>query len=50
MTFWMNLWKALLVVSLTFFGFMSILVTFGGAIDIQRMLRRVEESHKKAGE
>ena len=50
MTFWMVLWKILLVVSLTFFGFMAVLVTIGGGWDVKRMLARVEESHTREGE
>jgi len=46
MSFWMNLWKVVFVVSLLVFAGMAVWVTIGGFRDIKRMFARIEESHK----
>ena len=46
MAFWSQLWQVTLVVSLVVFAGMAVLVTIGGARDIQRLLKRLRESEQ----
>ncbi len=40
---WATVWKVVLVVGLAVFAGMSVWVTIGGALDIKRLLRRMDE-------
>ena len=45
--FWIVLWKIVLIGGLILFGTMAVWVTIGGAFDIQRLFRRLRESHEQ---
>ncbi|HUT88802.1 MAG TPA: hypothetical protein VMY37_04860 [Thermoguttaceae bacterium] len=47
MGFWVLLWKTTLVVGLAVFAGMAVWVTIGGARDIKRLLKRLDEQHKR---
>ncbi len=47
MGFWILLWKATLVVGLAVFAGMAVWVTIGGARDIKRLFKRLDEQHKQ---
>lgn len=46
MDFWILLWKAIFIVSLTVFAGMAVWVTIGGARDIKRLFRTLDEQHR----
>ena len=47
MTFWIYLWKIVLIGSLLLFGGMAIWVTIGGYFDIKRLFATVTKSHEE---
>ena len=40
---WQLIWQMCLIASIGIFALMSIVVTIGGALDIRRMLKRLEK-------
>ena len=46
MTFWIYLWKTVLIGALALFGGMAVWVTIGGFKDIKTMLARIQEHHQ----
>jgi hypothetical protein len=42
MAFWVGLWKVCLIGSVGLFAGMAVWVTIGGAIEVRRMLKRLE--------
>jgi hypothetical protein len=47
MTFWIVLWKIVLIGGVLLFGGMAVWVSIGGAFDIRRLFARIAESHKE---
>jgi len=47
MGFWVLLWKTTLVVGMAVFAGMAVWVTIGGARDIKRLFKRLDEQHKR---
>jgi hypothetical protein len=47
MTFWVILWKVLLIGGVTLFGLMAIVVAIGGWFDIKRLFARIAASHQQ---
>ena len=47
MTFWIYLWKTVLIGAMALFGGMAVWVTIGGYFDIKRLFASVAESHQK---
>ena len=43
MSFWIVLWKIVLLGTLAAFSIMAVLVTIGGAFDIVKLLKRLRE-------
>ncbi len=43
MTGWMFVWTMLLILVLLVYGFVVVVVTFGGAKDIREMLQRIKD-------
>ena len=43
MTFWIVLWKVVLIVALLAFAAMSVVVTIGGASDLRKLVKRLSE-------
>lgn len=41
---WILIWKVCLLASLALFACMAVIVTIGGAADIRKLLRSLEES------
>ncbi len=50
MTFWIYLWKIVLIGGLVLFGIMAVWVTIGGYFDIKRLFATLAESHEKEKE
>ena len=46
-SFWIVLWKIVLIGSLLLFGSMAVWVTIGGFFDIKRLFARIAESHQQ---
>jgi hypothetical protein len=46
-TFWILLWKVVLVAALAVFACMTVCVTLGGAVDIRRLFERLRQDHQK---
>ena len=49
MTFWVVLWKLVLIGGLGLFAAMAVWVTIGGFFDVKKLLKTLKESHKKEG-
>ena len=47
LTFWIYLWKIVLIGSLALFGGLAVWVTIGGYYDIKRLFATITESHEK---
>ena len=43
MSFWINLWKIVLILGLVLFGALAVWVTIGGAKDIKQLFIRLRE-------
>ena len=50
MTFWIVLWKIVLIGGLILFGSMAVWVSIGGFFDIKRLFARIAESHRQEEE
>ena len=50
MTFWIVLWKAVLIGSVLLFGGMAVWVTIGGYFDIRRLFERMAQGEEEKGE
>ncbi len=46
MNLWITLWQNCLLFSLVAFTIMAIIVTFGGAMDIKKMLKKLNEEER----
>jgi hypothetical protein len=44
---WILLWKVTLIASVGLFAALTLVVTFGGARDIVRLVRNLREQHRK---
>ena len=49
MSFWIFLWKAVLILGLLVFTSMAVWVAVGGYRDIKKLFRKVEEEHESSG-
>ena len=49
MTFWILLWKAVFLVTVTGFSLMATWVTFQGARDIRSLLETLGNRHEESG-
>jgi Sec-independent protein translocase protein TatA len=47
LSFWITLWKIVLIGGLILFGSMAVWVTIGGAFDIRRLFQRIIQSHEQ---
>ena len=47
LSFWIVLWKIVLIGALLLFGSMAVWVTIGGIFDIKRLFQRIAESHEQ---
>jgi len=47
MGFWILLWKAIFIAGLVVFAGMAVWATIGGARDIKRLFRTLDEQHRK---
>jgi len=47
MTFWIYLWKIMLVAAMCLFAGMAVWVTIGGFFDIKRLFASLRESHEQ---
>lgn len=45
--FWSQLWKLVLIVGIGLFAALAVVVTVGGARDIQRLFRTLREQHAR---
>ncbi len=50
MSFWMTLWKWLMIVSIGSFSVMALWVTVQGARDIKALLQSLRAGHEQSGE
>ena len=46
MTFWIILWKIVLIVGVVSFAGMAVWVSIGGVFDIKRLFQRIEKQHQ----
>ena len=47
MTFWITLWKVVLIGSLAIFAVMAVVVTIGGYFDIKRLFATLAKDHEE---
>ncbi len=47
MTFWIYLWKIVLLGSLALFAALAVWVSIGGYFDVKRLFATIAESHKE---
>lgn len=50
MTFWIILWKIVLIFGIFSFAGMAVWVSIGGAFDIKRLFQRIEKQHQSEDE
>ena len=50
LSFWILLWKIVLIGGLLLFASMAVWVTIGGFFDIKRLFARIAESHQQEAE
>ena len=50
LSFWIVLWKIVLIGALVLFGSMAVWVAIGGFFDIKRLFARIAESHEQEAE
>ncbi len=50
LSFWIVLWKIVLIGALLLFASMAVWVTIGGYYDIKRLFARLAESHEQEAE
>ena len=50
MTFWMTLWKWLMILSVGSFSIMAVWVTIQGARDIKALLQSLRDGHEESDE
>ena len=46
MDFWINFWTIVLVAGIVMFGILAVIVVFGGASDIRKLFRSIEQQHQ----
>ncbi len=49
LSFWILLWKIVLVVSVLLFGSLAVWVSIGGLFDIKRLIAKIVASHEEEG-
>ena len=47
MSFWIALWKIVLVGSVLLFACLAVWVTIGGFFDVKRLFQRITEEHER---